>query len=204
MAPVKDAIHVIDNFLDDPMPLRKLALAADYPALSDTPYFPGRNSARRYALPGLDEYVQNLTGQQLKVTAGSAHNKFRLCLAGEKGLGGVHIDNCHWTGVLYLSLDEHAEGGTDFFRHRPSNTVRAPVYPEDWAAWESRSVEKLWSDVIVPHTNDDSKWELIRRVDAKFNRLVLFEPWQWHNAGPGFGSSVENARLIYLLSYDRA
>lgn len=202
MALAEDAIYVIDDFLADPQAMRQHGLEANYPELSDTPYFPGRNSARRYAVPGLDDRVARITGQAVAVTPGSAHGKFRLCLAGEVGLGGVHIDNCHWTGVYYLTLDEHGKGGTDFFRHRPSNTLRAPVYPEDWAAWECGTVEKLWTDVINPHTNDQSKWELVRRVPMKFNRLVLFQPWQWHNAGPGFGDGAANGRLIYLLSYN--
>ncbi len=45
---------------------------------------------------------------------------------------------------------------------------------------------------------------LARHVPMKFNRLVLFEPWLWHAAGPGFGDSVSNGRLIYLMSYNRA
>ena len=57
--------------------------------------------------------------------------------------------------------------------------------------------------MILPHTNDPSKWELARHVPMKFNRLVLFEPWLWHAAGPGFGDSVSNGRLIYLMSYKR-
>jgi len=35
----------------------------------------------------------------------------------------------------------------------------------------------------------------------KFNRFVLFRPWLFHNAGPGFGERPENGRLIYLLFY---
>jgi hypothetical protein len=63
-------------------------------------------------------------------------------------------------------------------------------------------VAKLWNEVIHPHTNDASKWELVRSVPLKFNRLVLFRPWLWHNAGAGFGDHLENGRLIYLLSYN--
>jgi hypothetical protein len=36
----------------------------------------------------------------------------------------------------------------------------------------------------------------------KYNRLVLFRPWIFHNAGPGFGDSVENGRVIYPLFYN--
>jgi hypothetical protein len=202
MAAQTDAIHVIDNFLDAPHELRRLGLEAEYPPMTEQPYFPGRNSRERAAIPDLDTHISRIVGAPVRPTPNSAHGKFRLCLDGEIGKGGVHIDNCHWTGVLYLSLDDKGASGTDFFRHRPSNTLRAPVYPEDWDAWGFRDVSKLWTDVINPHTNDASKWELVRRVPMAFNRLLLFEPWQWHNAGPGFGDRAENGRLIYLLSYD--
>jgi hypothetical protein len=36
----------------------------------------------------------------------------------------------------------------------------------------------------------------------KFNRLILFRPWLWHNAGEGFGERMENARLVYLIFFD--
>lgn len=199
-----DAVHVIDDFLPDPHALRQLGLAAEYPVLSTPTFYPGRNSAARYPLQNLDEAVARITGHAVTPMPNSSHGKFRLSFAGEAGAAGVHIDNCHWTGVLYLSPGEAAESGTDFFRHRPSNTLRAPVFAEDWDAWPFRSVERLWGEVITPHTNDPSKWELVRRVPMKFNRLVLFEPWQWHNAGAGLGDSIESGRLIYLLSYNRA
>jgi hypothetical protein len=56
--------------------------------------------------------------------------------------------------------------------------------------------------VILPDTNDPNKWELTRHVEMKFNRLVLFRPWLWHLADDGFGDSVANGRLIYLMSYN--
>ena len=37
------------------------------------------------------------------------------------------------------------KGGTDFFRHLPTNTLRAPVYPEDWAAWGSITADQLYT-----------------------------------------------------------
>jgi hypothetical protein len=198
----EDAIFVIDDFLRDPNLMRRLGLQAEYPEPPETPWYPGRNSRRQYPIAALDESIGYITGGEVTPLVPSVHTKFRLCLEGEVGKGGVHIDNCHWTGVYYLTLDEHAQGGTDFFRHRPSGTFRAPVYPEDWQAWEFDTVAKLWSDVIHPHTNEAGKWERVRHVPMKFNRLVLFRPWLWHNAGAGFGDSAENGRLIYLLSYN--
>jgi hypothetical protein len=33
---------------------------------------------------------------------------------------------------------------------------------------------------------------------------VLLRPWLWHTAGPGFGDSLENGRLVYLMFLDSA
>jgi hypothetical protein len=38
-------------------------------------------------------------------------------------------------------------------------------------------------------------------VPMRFNRLVLLQPHYWHTAGPGFGDSVENGRLVYLMFF---
>ena len=198
-------IHVIDHFLREPHRARQAALESQYitPPVPET--YPGRNSRAQYAPPGLDADIAFITGHAV-VPLGhpAAHTRFRICLANEVGTGGVHIDNCHWTGVLYLTLDEHAQGGTDFFRHRPSNTLHAPVYPEHWASWGDLTIDRWWKEVVLPHTNDPTKWDLVRRVDMRFNRLVLFRPWLWHNASPGFGDRVTNGRLVYLLFYHQA
>jgi hypothetical protein len=201
----EDFVYVVDDFLPDPHALRRLGLKADYPAPPVPETYSGRHSASTYPLAGIDERIERITRRPVAaVPFPAAHGRFRLCLADEVGTGGVHIDNCHWTGVLYMSLDEHAQGGTTFFRHRPSGTLRAPVYPEDWAAWGGRTIQQLWKEVILPHTNDAGKWDVVRHVPMKFNRLVLFRPWLWHNATPGFGDRVDNGRLIYLFVYHDA
>ena len=65
-----------------------------------------------------------------------------------------------------------------------------------------RSFQDVLEKVIRPDGNDPTKWERIMQVPMRFNRLVMFRPWLWHNAGPGFGDKLENARLVYLLFFD--
>jgi hypothetical protein len=198
----EDEIYVIDDLLREPLLMRELGLKAEYPRPPELQWYPGLNSREAFPIAGLDELMGEVTGNPVKPIERNVHAIFRLCLEGEVGKGGVHIDWSQWTGVYYLTLDEHAQGGTDFYRHLPSGTLRAPVYPEDWDAWNFNTPDELWNDVIVPHTNDASKWERVRQVPMKFNRLVLFRPWLWHNASPGFGDRAENGRLVYILSYD--
>jgi hypothetical protein len=194
-----EPIVIFDNFLADPHQLRQLGLAARYLSPKAEQYYPGRNSVQRYIIPGLDQHVSRVAGQTLVSRAGGKHGTFRMCFEGERGQGGVHIDRCHWSGIIYLSLPEHCRGGTDFFRHRRSGQMRAPVYEEDWRHW-SVSRERF-GESLRHETNDPDSWELVQHVEMKFNRFVLFRPWLFHNAGPGFGQQPSDGRLIYLLFY---
>jgi hypothetical protein len=40
-------------------------------------------------------------------------------------------------------------------------------------------------------------------VPMRFNRLLLLRPWLWHTAGPGFGQTLEDGRLVYLMFFVR-
>ena len=62
----------------------------------------------------------------------------------------------------------------------------------------------LVGDVVNKDTTQPGKWERVMRVPMRFNRLVLFSPWQFHNAAPGFGTDAESARLVMLLFFGRA
>jgi hypothetical protein len=33
---------------------------------------------------------------------------------------------------------------------------------------------------------------------------VLLRPWLWHTAGPAFGESLEDGRLVYLMFFASA
>lgn len=201
MQTADETVIVIDNALTEPQVLRQLALQANYPTLDQPHYHSGRNSERRFQLEGMDGFISHLTGQQVAPDFSSVHAKFRICTEGEEGSGGVHVDLCHWTGILYLTLPEHCKGGTSFLRHRASGQTRSPVYPEDWEKWGGIERDKLSHEVMIQDGKDMSKWEVTQRVDMKFNRLVLFRSWLWHMAEPGFGSTLEDGRLVYLMVY---
>ena len=194
---------IIDDFLDNADDLRAGALRLTYPEQQGA--FPGRNSLERLNIEGLDQAVSQLVGEPLKpISPLESHGKCRLTLAKDKGRAKVHIDNSHWSGILYLSRDEDSSGGTDFFRHIRTNSDRAPVYQEESAAAGYSSFDEMHADIIEKDSVDDSKWERTTHVPMRFNRLVLLRPWLWHTAGPGFGDRAENGRLVYLMFFQSA
>ena len=199
---MQQSLTIIDDFLADPDTVREAARKLAYPRLEQRTYFPGRNSAERLNITGLDEQISAILGENLKPTPGTGHAKCRLALEGDEGMGDVHIDESHWSGILYLTPPEHCQGGSDFFRHIPTGTERAPVTYEEMHAMGFQTVEQLWTELITPHSKDRSKWEHVMRVPMRYNRLVLLRPWLWHSAGPSFGDSFDTGRLVYLLFYN--
>lgn len=193
---------VVDDFLQDPHILRNAALAQSYPKLDEAQFYPGRDSKHRQVINGFDEKICEIIGEPVVPVQTTSHQKFRLALAGDKGTESVHIDNVHWTVILYLTLPEHCQGGTHFYRHIETGTDRAPYNSKELADLGFTSQKKFLDDVINKNTNDPSKWEEIMTVPMRFNRLVIIKPQHYHDAGISFGDSPENGRLIYVSAYN--
>lgn len=194
------SLIVVDDFLPDAEAFRAAALKLTYPDQEGA--FPGRNSLERLEIDGLPEYISQLTGERLRpMSPPGSHAKFRITLGTDTGKGKVHVDPGYWSGILYLTRPEHCHGGTEFFRHRRTNSDRRPMTAEEVAALGYASYEDSHRDIIERDGLDDSAWEPTMTVPMRFNRLVLLRPWLWHTAGPGFGDSPENGRLVYLMFF---
>ena len=200
------SLLVVDDFLGtrDALAQREAGLRLTYPP-DQQGAFPGRNSVERVEIDGLTEAVSRLVGEKLRAAPPpQSHAKFRITLAGDVGRAKVHIDKAHWSGVLYLSRPEDCRGGTEFFRHLPTQSDRAPMTDQELAAAGFASQEQMYREIVSKHTVDDSKWEMTMRVPMRFNRLLMLRPWLWHTAGEAFGNTLEDGRLVYLLFFEVA
>lgn len=195
------SLIVVDDFFEHADGLRDAALRLTYPDQQGA--FPGRNSLERIELDGLAQYVSSIVGERLKVISPlGSHAKFRITLGSDLGRGKVHVDPGYWSGVLYLSRPEDCRGGTDFFRHRRTNTDRRPMNERELAELGYASIDEAHQDIIERDGLDDSCWETTMTVPMRFNRLILLRPWLWHTAGAGFGDNLHNGRLVYLMFFE--
>ena len=200
---MRTTLLIVDDFIDNAIGLREAGLRLTYPEQEGA--FPGRNSLERVNIEGLSEEVSRLVNEPLRpISPLESHGKFRLTLAADKGRAKVHIDHSFWSGILYLSRPEDCSGGTDFFRHIPTGSDRAPADERELAERGYASFEDMHRDIIERDSVDDSKWERTTHIPMRFNRLVLLRPWLWHTAGPGFGDRPENGRLVYLMFFRSA
>lgn len=194
------AVYIIDDFLSDPDAVRAQALRLTY---SKTGHYPGRDSVERLEIPRLDEAVSAIMRQPFKAEwpEDFAHGKCRLTLASDDKPAAVHVDPSNLSGILYLSRPEDCRGGTDFFRHIRTGTDRVPMTSQELGALGYSSYKDMHRDVVMKEGLDRSKWEHTMNIPMRFNRLVLLQPHYWHTAGAGFGDSVENGRLVYLMFF---
>ena len=194
---------IVDDFLDNAQGLRDAALRLTYPDQAGV--FPGRNSVERIDIDGLVQQVSHLVGEPVQpMPPTQAHGKCRITRASDLGQAKVHVDTAHWSGILYLSRPEDCSGGTEFFRHLPTGTDRAPYDDKEAAAHGYASARDMIADILEKDSLDDSRWEMTMRVPMRFNRLVLLRPWLWHTAGAAFGDDMESGRLVYLMFFASA
>jgi len=196
------AVFVIDDFLRNPEEVRAQALSMEYAVQGR---YPGLNSVQKLRIDGLDQVISSLVREPVRApwTKDFSHGSCRVALASDKQEARIHIDESHWSGILYLSRPEDCRGGTEFFRHKRTNTDRVPMDEDSLKAIGYSSYKELQHDILDKDALDRTNWEHTMTVPMRFNRLVLLQPHYWHTAGPGFGDSLENGRLIYLMFFLR-
>jgi hypothetical protein len=196
------AVFVIDDFLRNADEVRRQALNLTY-AVGGR--YPGLNSVQKLRIEGLDQVISSLVREPVRApwTDDFSHGSCRVALASDEQQARIHIDQSHWSGILYLSRPEDCRGGTEFFRHKRTGTDRVPMDEDSLRAIGYSSYEELQKDILDKDALDRSEWEHTMTVPMRFNRLVLLQPHYWHTAGPGFGDSLENGRLIYLMFFLR-
>jgi len=195
------SLVVIDNVMDNAHELREAALTLDFPPAPESVLYPGRNSSQQINLEGFQQQIEQVLGERLVPAGGDSFSRFRLALKDDEGKGGVHVDACHWTCVYYLTPNELCRGGTDFYRHKTSGLEHVPHTEQDLARVGATSYSDYVNKKAFPDTNNRDAWEHVMHVPMRFNRMILFRPWFFHDAGPGFGTNIRDGRLVYLQFY---
>lgn len=194
---------MFDDFVANPHELRRQALGLGYSGADKDGNYPGINSDRALPIAGLDDFVGRAIGEPVRAAAGTLHGHCRLTLKRDKGLSGVHVDPAFYSGILYLSLPRDAQGGTDFFQHRRTGLDRIPSTPDALIANGFAAVDDAVAQIVNRDTLKPAAWERAFTAPMRFNRLILFSPWLFHNSRPGFGDGPANGRLAYLMFFAR-
>ena len=194
------AMTVIDDFYDDPHEVRRMALGFDYPAPTRHKNFPGLNSRQRLVPQGMDQILSRILGEPVRgvISEHSTHCRFRITLAHHESTNCAHADPdaLYWVGVIYLTLPEHCQGGTAFYEHKGLGLDRTPMTHDQLEPYGVDSLEAFQAQEGKKPEN----WRHIMTIPMRFNRMILYRPWNWHSALPGFGDTPETGRLIQVLA----
>jgi hypothetical protein len=198
---------VIDNFYDNPDEIRALALGLAYKAKPGATY-PGREAiaARDWSAERtrLRRFIEDAVDAPCPKSVPFPQGKFRLALADDEAarIDRVHTDIQKWSGIVYLTLDEHCHEGLSLYRHRQTRNI----FFSD--AWLQQRYPEWWSlplgDFrlrVLDYFRDERNFERIGVVPMAYNRAVLLMAHILHGTGVAFGDRPDNARLTQHFEF---
>lgn len=182
-------IVVVDDFLDDPDSVRKLALAQTFVKIHSA------GIRTKESFLGLAPYrveFERLLGKKLtNFDDNAANGRFQCCFASDAI--PYHTDSQSAAGVLFMTPNAPIEAGLSFFRGRLSGLRGRST--------DARLMELTFGGGAEL---DRSRWEEIDRVGNLYNRLVLFNAKLAHGASAYFGSTLADGRLFQNFFFDYA
>ncbi len=197
------SLIIVDDFLENADELRRAALRLTYPPQEGA--FPGRNSLERIEIGGLARKVSDLVREPLKVDLAAAVACEMPHLAGGRR-GPRQSAHRSWRALVGHPVPQSARRLRTAVRSFSGIAVPVPIMRPSMRRSSPRlgysSDQEMHREIIEKDSSDDAKWELTMRVPMRFNRLILLRPWLWHTAGPAFGDSMENGRLVYLMFFE--
>lgn len=198
---------IVDDFYENPMAVRNMALSMPHED-SNWGNYAGVMSQSEWFTPEHIDIFRTLTNEPVQRPTSGLNGRFRFTMAKDTMSQYIHFDpgpGQVWAGLVHLSLPEHLDKhepeincGTAFWQHKRTGLECIPIDPSVQQQHGWHSTEDL-KDFLDTEGNDESLWTKTLYVPAKFNRLILFRPWQFHSPGQAFGDSFEYCRLVQLF-----
>lgn len=195
-------VIIVDDFYDDPLLIRNRILAQATWDFTKRAYS-GFNSLERFEQDYARETISNIMGVEIQLQNNQLFGVARITPEGNYDRGYIHIDRLDWNGIVYLNPEGlyPESNGTCIWQHKETGVLECSKDLD-----EVRKTFKTFDKTVggsVEETRDTSKWDLVLKIDGKFNRLALINAKLWHSAEPmnGFGSTKEDCRLVQIFSF---
>ena len=205
-----ESITVIDNFLQNPDDVRRMALSQTYRKNDASKgYWPG---GRTEQISELNPEYANLINQKVLSVAYNIEKSSTLAakistefqyVTNDFGFGKVHRDNDEVAAVLYLTPDAPVDSGTEFYKQLndiPEDLVLAytDVCASVAAGNPITEEQQKIKDAILSYY---VKTDVVANI---YNRLVVYPSIYPHCATRYFGNTLEDARLtqVFFITCD--
>ena len=194
-------IIAIDNFYNNPMAVRELALQQDF---QPSDYHKGKRTKFKLTVPGVKEKIESVLGRKITDWDNQAHNTvFQSCTAGDPLV--YHYDHQDYAAMIFLTPDAPPECGTTFYRHKKETWLDRELEVGKNNVKDQKHKQELEHSLIgFQHDDflDGTKWEATDSLGNKFNRFVMFDSKQIHAASKYFGNSIETGRLFQMFFFN--
>lgn len=207
--PQRPSLLVRDNFYDDPHAIRELALSQKFYA--NPKAYKGKRTQERFLFPGVKEEIERLLGCRITSWLKYGTNGI-FQITGYNDPLVYHSDLQSYAAGIVISPNAPVTAGTSFWRDRKYGCLRPPGHPMERDRFPTdeeriKATNEMYSQYNL--VNEDN-WELVDRVGAIFNRLIIWDGQRVHSASSyeGFVNDVdpdtepENSRLIQLFFFD--
>jgi hypothetical protein len=184
-------IVTADGFYEDPLTVRTWALSAEYD---------GNLSKEAPITQSALEKLSYLAHNRVESVGPLPFGNFSLTTE-SKPLDPVGaLPGVDWVAVVYLNLPNQAEGKTalSLYRHLRLNSERLPD-PVEMRIQGWNNLAEVKAGLVDQDGLDNSCWQAWYTVYQRWNRVVLFDPEQWHRELKGFGDTINNCRLSQLF-----
>lgn len=180
-------IIVVDDFYKDPDNIRAVALQQEFKE-DNTAYKGGRSAP--FLFPWVKEEFERLIGVQIYDWMSQPMNGVFQMTAKEHPLV-YHSDTQNFAAAIYLTPDAE-QAGTSFWKDKKYGCRRPPSHPLEK---KDAPVAEIYSKYNLLH---EDNWELIDRVGAVYNRLVIWDAQLIHSAT----SYQFGERLVQLFFFN--
>lgn len=196
-------LMVVDRFYKDPDYVRQLALVQDYEA--NLKHYKGKRTTTRIMWPYLKEEFERLLNVKILDWMNQpANGCFQI--TGFNDPLVWHSDTQSYAAAIYMTPNAPVSAGTSFWRDKKHGCRRPPQHPletDRFANDEARSAasNEVYTSHNILHPDN---WELVDRVGAIYNRLVIWDAKMIHSASSyeGLESDVlDKARLVQLFFF---
>lgn len=178
-------IVVIDDFLENPIAMRRFAMEQEF---SVTGNYPGVRT-RSFKTAELKARFEKLVGARITYWPDEYNGAFQWT-DGDTRQSWIHRDLTDYAALIYLTPNAPLDSGTTFYRHKWTGLESVPE-------GDTRNEARL---------NDDSQrlseWDVVDVVANKFNRLVMFNGRRSHMSTRYFGKGLETGRLFQTFFFN--
>ena len=194
------SFYVFDNFYEDPYAIRDMALnqMAWHPTKVCSSYpngnapWGGKMTKETYTDNNRITALVSKKMQKVLVPMGkSDHGAFRLTKESDSENHKIHADSFAegYAGILYLTPNIKNIEGTNFYKNTRYND-------------QSLANADQIKEIIEFGTDDPAQWERSLTSYFVWNRLIVYSSSLYHAAGPGFGTTDEDGRLVQIFYWE--